>query len=136
MVNKTITGHTPPPPSQVEHQQHQHNNDYTEGAKSSKGDGRALPREVLDNGQGKSENTAEAATMDESGSGSNMEISTNDSTDRAGQTNRATTIRCIGSDEHILLQPPIIEATGKIATGATTPLLWKQNKLHRDKRLL
>ena len=31
---------------------------------------------------------------------------------------------------------PIIEATGKIATGATTPMLQKQNKIHHNKRPL
>jgi hypothetical protein len=39
-------------------------------------------------------------------------------------------------EEHILLRLPVIEATGMIATGATTPQLRKQNKLHRTNTLL
>ncbi len=38
--------------------------------------------------------------------------------------------------EHVLLCPPIIKATGKIATGATTNKLQKQNKIHRMETLL
>ena len=64
-----------------------------------------------------------------------MDISVTEvSTDKAA-TSKPTTIMG-DSDEHILLRPPIIEATGKIATGATTPLLRKQNKIDRKENLL
>ncbi len=64
-----------------------------------------------------------------------MDISVTEvSTDKAA-TSKPTTIM-VDSDEHILLCPPIIKATGKIAMGATTPLLRKQNKIDRKENLL
>ena len=74
-------------------------------------------------------------TANELSSGSDMEISVTDvSTDQAAQ--KESTIGMGDNDEHILLRPPTIEATGKIATGATTPLLRKQNKIRRNEKLL
>ena len=61
----------------------------------------------------------------ESDSGSNMDISTKDGTDMAAADMRNSELN-MGvneGDDHILLRPPIIEAMGKIATGATTPML-------------
>ena len=66
-----------------------------------------------------------------------MDISTNDSRDM-GAANQQRSDKITGDnggDDHILLRPPIIEATGKLATGATTPMLRKQNKIHRNKKL-
>ncbi len=37
--------------------------------------------------------------------------------------------------EHVLLRPPIIETTGKIATGATTNKVQTQHKIHRTETL-
>ena len=84
-----------------------------------KGDGRVLPRELLDNGQGKCDDMAAEAPGD-----SDMEISV-ESTPAADP--QAMTIR-----EHELLQPPVIKTTGKIATWATTKELRKQNKQLRN----
>ncbi len=87
-----------------------------------KGDGRVLPRELLDKGQGK-------FLLD-------MEIS-NSSRDKAPILAPTPGAEFIGEDaEHVLLCPPIIKTTGKIATGATTNKLQKQNKLHRMETLL
>jgi hypothetical protein len=95
-----------------------------ENKKQTKGDGRVLPRELLDDGQGKSP--------------SDMEISkSNQSKNESGETaHKGTTIGTDGRDKHTLLLPPIIEATGKIATGATTPQLRKQNKRNQTTTLL
>ena len=75
--------------------------------------------------------------MSNSDSGSNMDISTNDSRDMA-VANQQKSDQIKGDNEgnnHILLRPPIIESTGKLATGAMTPMLQKQNKIHRSGRL-
>ena len=69
-------------------------------------DGRVLPRELLDDGQGKCN---ELKTPTESDSDSDMDISA-DSTTVAGQQGQ-------GTGEQSLLRPPIINATGQIATG-------------------
>ena len=95
-----------------------------------KGDGRVLPRELLDNGQGKSTTNSD----DDREGGSDMDISTKDSTDRAVPLTDRTDTDTGGNNS--LLHPPIIKATGRIATGATTPQLGKQNRLHRQKMLL
>ena len=90
-------------------------------------DGRALPRELLDNGQGKC--SVFPVTNEESGS--DMEISAE------GSAEAATTTPTEGMHKqaHELPLPPIINATGQIATGATTHILQKQNKLHRNELL-
>ena len=87
-------------------------------------DGRALPRELLDNGQGK---CGVFPVMNEE-SGCDMEISAE------GSAEAATTTPTEGMHKqaHELLLPPIINATGQIATGATMHILRKQNKLHRN----
>ncbi len=92
-------------------------------------DGRVLPRELLDDSQGKP--------------ASDMEISesSNSKRDTANTGGNKTapehaTPRADNWNGHVLLCPPIIEATRKIVTGATTSKLRKQNKLHRMNRLL
>jgi hypothetical protein len=93
------------------------------------GDGRVLPRDLLDNGKGKLDKEAELPDR----SNSDMEIS-DDSTN--GTAPRATTGVKEVWEGRILLRPPIINATGKIATGATTKMLRKQNKLNRNAMLI
>jgi hypothetical protein len=63
-----------------------------------------------------------------------MDIRSEDSTDRAVPLTDQTDTDMGGNNS--LLHPLIIEATGKIATGATTPQLRKQNRLHRQEALL
>ncbi len=88
-----------------------------------------LPRELLDDGQGKS-----ASDMDISeNSGSGMDQSGSNSNEPSPKGSTPSTDKW---DGHILLRPLIIKATGKIATGVTTPKLRKQNKLHRTEALL
>jgi hypothetical protein len=71
-----------------------------------KGDGRVLPRKLLDKGQG---------TFS-----SDMEIR-DSSSDEAPTTAPIPGTKFIGEDaEQVLLRPPIIEAMGQTATGATT----------------
>jgi len=82
------------------------------------GDGRVLPRELLDNGQGKLTMLAD--------SDSDMDISVESTTEAAKQPKEQ------GDHALCLLDPPIINTTGKIATGATTTKLRKQNKLLRN----
>jgi hypothetical protein len=84
------------------------------------GDGRVLPWVLLDDGQGKSP--------------SDMDISSSDNSAATG----CVDARIFETDktEHTLLHPPIIETTGRIATGATTPALRKQNKAQRNNILL
>ncbi len=65
---------------------------------------------------------------------SDMDISTEDSTDWAVPLTDQTDTDTGGNNS--LLHPPIIGATGKIATGATTLQLRKQNRLHRQETLL
>ena len=138
-ASKTITGRVPSSKQNINYNQ-QLQNKTIQCSKREREDGRALPRELLDNGQGKFTMDAVAATRDvsESNSGSNMEISTDDSTDVAAADNKRSEQNTgdNGGGNHILLRPPFIEATGKIATGGTTPMLQKQNKIHRNKRLL
>ncbi len=65
-----------------------------------------------------------------------MEIS-NSSSNKAPTLAPTPGAKFIGEDaEHVLLCPPIIEAMGQIATGATTNKLRKQNKLHQMETLL
>ena len=119
------------------------NNNYkqVQCVKREREDGRALPRELLDNGQGKfTTEMAATATEDgsESDSGRDIDISIEDGMDMAAanKRNSKSNMGVNEGDDHILLRPPIIEATGKIATGATTPMLRIQNKIHRNERLL
>ncbi len=88
----------------------------------TKGNGRMLPRKLLDEGQGKFL--------------SDMEISDSSGNKKhpPEPTTRAGFIG--GHAEHVLLRPPIIKATGKIATGATRNKLQKQNKIHWTETLL
>lgn len=104
--------------------------------------GRVLPRELLDNGQGKSaapsENDREDGfdtAKDSTASKSDMDISSTESTRDPGE-HKQDQINIDNTRDNNLLRPPIIHATGKIATGATTPQLRKQNKLHRQETLL
>ena len=138
-ASKTITGYMPSSKQNINYNQQPQNNTI-QRSKPKREDGQALPHELLDNNQGKFATEAAAAPVDvsESNSGSNMDISTDDSRDMA-ESDRQRSEQITGDnrgDNHILLRPPIIEATGKIATGATTPMLRKQNKIHRNKRLL
>jgi hypothetical protein len=84
-------------------------------------DGRILPRELLDNGQGKFS--------------SDMDISNSSSNDKYTPAPTTTTLMREQST-HKLLCPPIIESMGVITTGATTMILCKQNKAHRNEKLL
>jgi hypothetical protein len=86
-------------------------------------DGRILPRELLDNGQGKSVS-------------SDMEISScSEGEEQSPEVMRTST----GGREEALgrfFLPPVIEATGILAMGATTESLRKQNKHQQTKALL
>jgi hypothetical protein len=85
-------------------------------------DGRTLPRELLDNGQGKS------VSLD-------MEISNSSKGEAPPLSMVHYSNNCNGTPQHLLL-PPVIEATGSIAMGVTTNILRKQNKHHRMEALL
>ena len=86
------------------------------------GGGRVLPRALLDDGQGTFSSDMDISSSDESTAMGGVDASILD-------TNGRETM-------HTLLRPPIIEATGKIATGATTPPRRKQNKAQRSTTLL
>ena len=88
-------------------------------------DGRALPRKLLDDGQGKLGTT----TLD-------MEISTNSDGSVRPQADMSMSPLGQETGHHKLLLPPVIEATGEWATGATTDALQKQNKHQRTADLL
>ena len=117
--NKIIEGHVPmatsPSPPLVRR------GIGTETPTKDKGDGRVLPRELLDNGQGKCDLTVD--------SNSDMDISVEVESTTAAE--KGTQKR----GAHELLDPPIINATRKIATGATTKQLRKQNKHFRNENL-
>ena len=81
-------------------------------------DGRVLQRALVDDGQGKSS--------------SDMDISS----DKSAAARHVEGRFKMGVMAHILLRPPIIETTRRIATGATTPALQKQNKAHWINTLL
>jgi hypothetical protein len=88
-----------------------------------------LPHELLDVSQGKS-----ASDMDISeNSGSGMDQSGSNSNKTAPKGSTPSTDEWNG---HVLLRPPIIKATRKFATGATTAKLHKQNILHCMEALL
>ena len=89
----------------------------------AQGDGRALPQELLDDGQGKCEESTATATDGDS----DMDISMKSTNEAVPQDEE--------SWGQTLLDPPIINTTGKIATGATTKQLRKQNKLLRNATL-
>jgi len=104
--------------------------------------GRVLPRELLDNGQGKSATTSDDDREDDintakgsTASNSDMDISSTESTRDLGE-HKPDQIDIDNTKDNNLLHPPIINATGEIATGATMPQLQKQNKLHRQETLL
>jgi len=110
------------------------------GQRNKGEDRRALPQELLDDGQGKSTRTSDDdlddsidTDMGSTASNSDMDISTTDRTRDPGD-NKPHQAGTGDSDNNNLLRPPLINATGEIATGATTPQLRKQNKLHRQKR--
>ena len=88
----------------------------------TKGDGRMLPRKLLDERQGK-------FLLD-------MEISdsSGDKKHPPEPTTRADFVR--EHAEHVLLHPPIIKAMGKIATVTTTNKLQIENKLPWTETLL
>ena len=126
-INKIIEGRVPTAKADLPPQPETKLNGANTG--QTKGDGRVLPHELLDNGQGKS-----VSDMDISeNSGSGMDQSGSNSNKTAPKGSTPSTKEW---DGHVLLCPPIIKATGKIATGATTPKLCKQNKLHRTEALL
>ena len=112
------------------------------GKRTKREDGWVLPQELLDDGQGKSTTTSDDdpnnsidTDTGSTASNSDMDISTTDSTIDPGD-NTPHQARTGNTDNNNLLCPPIINATGAIATGATTPQLRKQNKLHRQETLL
>ena len=122
--NKIIVGHIP-----AQAQTTASAKDKTQGSprpEKTAVDGRALPRELLDNGQGKFDSGA--TTMMSSGD-SDMDISVESTPAAAIQPAQTK------ATDHILLQPPIINTTGAIATGATTTTLRKQNKTQRNETL-
>ncbi len=121
--NKILTGHVPLQVGMLGGDPHQENE---KEKKKPIGitDGRALPRELLDNGQGKSTT-------------SDMEISASSNKedqppvvihDEGTNTSR--------KQPHWLLLPPVIKSTGFFATGVTTEALQKQNKQQRIETLL
>jgi hypothetical protein len=119
--NKIINGHTPA--------QAQKTAPTTDTMKHSTrpanrtADGRALPRVLLDNGQGKFDG---GDTTTVSGD-SHMDISVESTPAAATQATQDQ------AKDHILLLPPIINTTRAIATGATTDILRKQNKTQQNK---
>ncbi len=92
-------------------------------------DGWVLPRELLDDGQGKS-----ALDMEISESSDSKRDTANTGGNETAPEHAIP--RADNWNKHVLLRPLIIKATGKIATGATTSKLRKQNKLHRMNCLL
>ena len=108
-ASKTITGRVPSSKQNINYNQ-QLQNKTIQQLKCEREDGRALPRELLDNGQGKFTTEVVAATGDvsKSKSGSDMEISTNDSMDMAAADNQQSDGNTgdNGGDDHILLRPP------------------------------
>jgi hypothetical protein len=120
--NKILRGHVPlaPVANQVDH--------ALGGSNLRLGrdiitDGRVLPRELLDDGQGKS--TTSDMEISDSSDGSNRSRMVNNKKPHPGECNQQR-----------LLLPPIIVAMGTLATGATTEVLRKQNKHQRNKALL
>jgi hypothetical protein len=112
--------------STVRDDRHSETRNGNTNGKNHQGQERALPRELLNNGQGK----CSVSPVTNKDSGSDMDISTESSAEAA----RTTQTRGMQTNE--LLLPPIINAMGHIATGATTELLRKQNKQQRKKLLL
>ncbi len=108
-ASKTITGNVPSLKQNINCNQ-QLQNKTIQRSKRIREDGWALPRKLLDNGQGKFTMEAAAAPVDvsESDSGSNMEISTDDSRDMA-EVDHQKSERITGDNggaNHILLRPP------------------------------
>lgn len=119
--NKIIRGHVP---SAINaHSPRVKRNDGISTISKAQGDGRALPQELLDDGQGKCEESTATATDGDSDMDISME-STNEAVPQDEESRGQT-----------LLDPPIINTMGKIATGATTKQLRKQNKLLRNATL-
>jgi hypothetical protein len=123
LVNKIIQGHAP------NRRREEQNKPARDGGNNGrtwedKVDGRELPHELLDNGQGKSFS-------------SDMDISNSSEEDAQPLATIDTTMPpgCASSNHINLLSPPIIVVTGNIATGATTDRLRKQNRQYRDEAL-
>ena len=113
--NKIIEGHVPSAPQA--HPLRANRDDGIWTKPKAQGDGRALPRELIDEGQGKCERSTATATHGDSDMDNSVE---------------STTAAVPQEEEgggYTLLDPPIINTTGKIATRATTKQLRKQNKL-------
>jgi hypothetical protein len=121
--SKTLLEHVPEKPTT---QTATNKQNYATGKQGNKGEnGRALPREPLGNGQGKS------VTFVDSDHGYGTKPKTNNT-----KSNSDMDISSTESTNNTLLHPPIINTMGKIATEATTPQLRKQNKLHRNETLI
>jgi hypothetical protein len=101
-----------------------HCNAYHQWGKPRVGNGwwTDIATQLLDNGQGKS--------------ASDMDISNSSSDEDYPPAPTTTTTMTREQAAHKLLRPPIIQSAGVIATGATTTILCKQNKAHRNKKLL
>ncbi len=84
-----------------------------------------LPCKLPDDGQGKLSPTHN----------SNMEISSSYGNNTPIPTSTINNVEDI-HDRTTLILPPVIIATGNIATGATSNLLQKQNKCHHNEKLL
>ncbi len=125
--NKIIEGHVPE--TRVEPTPRTETTSTKTNTDQKREDGWVLPRELLDDGQGKSTSDMEISESSDS---------KRDTSNTGGNENAPehATPRADNWNKHILLRPPIIKTTGKIATGATTSKLRKQNKLHRMNCLL
>ena len=139
-MSKALVGHVPAEPTTKTHNKALNHANVGQGNKGE--NGRVLPRELLDNGQGKSATTSDDDCEDDintakgsTASNSDMDISSTESTRDLGE-HKPDQIDIDNTKDNNLLHPPIINATGEIATGATTPQLRKQNKLHRQETLL
>ncbi len=122
-MNKILMGHVPLQVGMLGGDPHQ------EDKKEKKKpigitDGQALPRELLDNGQGKSTT-------------SDMEISASrNDEDQPPAVIHDEGTNTSGKQPHRLLLPPVIKSTSLFATGMTTEALRKQNKQQRIEMLL
>ena len=117
--NKILRGHTPgptagkadvPPGTQIVE---------TNEEQGVTTNGKSLPRELLDDGQGKL------------GSDLDMEISSSSEGSIYSPVDNKWALLEHERGQQPLLLPPVIAATGAVVTGATADALQKQNKFQR-----
>ena len=106
--NKILQGHVPLPAGK--HGGGRKHSGKEPGKGEGITDGWVLPRELLDNGQGKLTSSDMDISDSSEGEDQPPEVVHNNITNRKGIPQR-------------LLLPPVIEATGLLATGATTEVL-------------